>query len=162
MKKLGLLFAMLCVCAATVFAQGGLRIVTGHPDFKIKIKRCEASGSTCIVDMVMMNAGSGDISAYVYGGWNPETTIVYDDEGNSYSGGKIKVQTGSAAPSDLGVSVNLPSEVPVKVRLYIEGIVEEAAELSRIDLQVNCTAWNIGLNKKVKISNVPISREGDF
>ena len=32
-----------------------LKIVTNHPDFKIKIDRCAASGSTVVLDMLFIN-----------------------------------------------------------------------------------------------------------
>ena len=35
-----------------------MRIITNHPDFKIKIKRCEVSGKTCVIDMVIEKMSS--------------------------------------------------------------------------------------------------------
>lgn len=145
--------------SASAFAQGGFRIVTNHPDFKIKVKRCEVSGSTCVIDMLLQNMGSFDVTVNVSGGWN-NRSVAYDDEGNKYSGGRFKVQSGSSM-SDTYTQMTLPSEVPVKLRIYIEGVPEAATEFTRIDLGVNCDAWHLGYGKEVRFSNMPISREGE-
>ena len=55
MKKILLiLMAMLALGWQNVNAQDApIKIVTGHPDFKIQIKRCAASGNTVIIDMIL-------------------------------------------------------------------------------------------------------------
>lgn len=41
----------------TSLPKGNNKIVSQHPDFKITLKRCQASGNTCIIDLIMENIG---------------------------------------------------------------------------------------------------------
>ncbi|MCH5242724.1 MAG: hypothetical protein J1F67_09945 [Muribaculaceae bacterium] len=139
------------------------KIVTGHPDFKIKITRCEANGTTAVIDMLIENVGSKDVKLEL----RPVDTVAYDDEGDKFSRGKINIRFGDSnlvngaegfyvQPSNI-----LPPEIPLKARIQIEGVPETATEFKRIDLGVWCMDWNLGKDKFVKFTNVPISREGD-
>jgi hypothetical protein len=70
MKKF--LFAMMALLAITfqgLQAQAPLKIVTNHPDFKINVKRCAASGKTVIIDLILTNEGATDVEKIEgYGG----------------------------------------------------------------------------------------------
>ena len=159
MKKLGLLFAMLCVCAATVFAQEGFRIVTNHPDFKIKVVRCEVSGKTCVIDLILENASSRDVRLNMSGNYYKVVSVAYDDEANEYV--NFRVGIGSSGLDDAGVNTTLLSEVPVKARIQIEGVVPSATMFRRMDVTFYCEEWGLNENKKVKFYNLPITHDGD-
>ena len=88
MKKLLVLLSALC-CMAVAFAQTPT-IVTGHPDFKVKVTRCAASGKVVVLDLVFTNVSANDVEE-----WSIQTgnyrfcngpSIVYDSEGNIYNG----------------------------------------------------------------------------
>lgn len=152
---LTILYGSLGICAQT-------KIVTGHPDFKIKITRCEANGSTAVIDMLLENESPQDVKLTL----KSYATAAYDDEGNKYSDGKIKLQFGNSSwmegkQGNSPISNLLPSEIPMKAHIQIDGIPESATMFKRIDLGVSCSEWNLKEDKFVKFTNVPISREGD-
>lgn len=133
-------------------APGAFRLVTGHPDFKIKVLRCEAAGKTCVIDMIVENVGSNDVRIV----FRPDYAVAYDDEANEYKG--IKMAIGSSSLQEYH-DINLLSEVPVKARIQISGVRESATMIRRMDMWVKSSAWNLDSN--IKFMNVPISREGD-
>lgn len=146
------------------FAEEAFRIVTNHPDFKIKVLRCEASGSTCVIDMIFENIGSQDVQIGLYGGnWTGANgkSSAYDDEMNKYDGRNILVAIANKELTDAYHTIDLPAGIPLKAHIQIEGVKTSVRMFRRIDLNVMCEQWNIGREKMVKLFNVPISREGD-
>lgn len=136
--------------------EGAFKLVTNHPDFKIKVRRCEASGKTCVIDLIIENIGSSDVDIYVndatYG--NYDHFIAYDDEANQYQ--KIYLTVGNGRGHH-----TLPANVPLKARIRVEGVVESATMFRRLDWKIQCNAWGMNANKPIKFINLPISREGD-
>lgn len=140
------------------------RIITNHPDFKIKVLRCEASGSTCVIDMIFENIGSQDVNITIYGGyWNNSTSVAYDDEANKYSDQNFLVAIANHGLTYYYQKIDLPADIPLKARVQIEGVKASARMFRRIDLNIRCDSWGIDgyKGKTVKFFNVPISREGD-
>lgn len=92
MKKILLiLMAMFAFGWQNVSAQDGIKIVTNHPDFKVKVVRCAVSGTTAIIDLNFINIGSNDIDELVvYGGAAKSEAI--DSDGNIYNENNIKVK----------------------------------------------------------------------
>ena len=145
--------------------QGGFRIVTGHPDIKVKIQRCEVSGSTCVIDFIIQNTSSADIDfdliggrGYIEGG----VSKAYDDEGNMYSGYDFLVGFGS----ELNASINdstLPAGISRKARIQIKGLSTAATKFLRIDLRANSKKlqWHVSTGHTIRFENVPITHEGD-
>lgn len=142
-------------------SESGLKIVTGHPDLKMEVKRCEVSGTTCVLDLVIINYAA-DAKIYFYGG--NKGTKIYDDEGNIYTGGSVEIQPAGATystsygynPSDFVY----PTEVPVKFRITIKGVSNAATEFKRVNLKAHSYIHSIEENP-IMLYNVPISREGD-
>ena len=141
----------------------GMRIVTNHPDLEIKLKRCQVSGKTCVIDFIMTNYGS-DTSAQFYtsnASYVPQNTRTkaFDDEGNIYEvhqmgfGGTI-----SGWPSQ---DVNLLNDTPVRCRIEIEGVSASATLWKRILLTAKCGSLGLAHDKPIMFYNVPITREGD-
>ena len=135
--------------------EGAFKLVTNHPDFKIKVRRCEASGKTCVIDLIIENVGSSDVDIEVKGGsWHG--LIAYDDEANQYE------SIGIAVGNKWGLGTHkLPAGVPMKARIQVEGVVESATMFRRLDWKIYCSAWGLNDNKPIKFINLPISREGD-
>lgn len=138
---------------------GGISIVTGHPDFKIQVTRCAASGKTVVMDMVFQNIGTSDVNDMVlcagYG-----STEVMDTEGNTYRGDKyisIKVSNGEFSNWDTGYFALIPG-VKRKVTMKINNVSESAESLARILISIDCKTYGLG-EKPVQIRNVPITRE---
>lgn len=156
-KKLYLIWAFILMGGVYTLAQTtGMKIGAVHPDLKMKITRCEAAGRTVILDFVFENVGGNDVKLRVWGG---SRSVAYDDEGNVYNGNMFRVKFGNSELANWDILSTLPSGVPLKGRLQIESVPESTALFRRIDLQVASDGWN--LDKQIKISNVPISREGD-
>ncbi len=144
--------------AVGVIQQGGTKIVTNHPDLKIKITRCIVNGRTCVIDMIFTNVGDRDLKeVFFYSGYNG-TTTAFDDEGNQYS---KNILFGVASKGvEASVNVLLPSNVPLKMRMQIDDVPESATQFLRINLNIYCTQLNLR-DKPITITNVPITRDGD-
>lgn len=149
---------------------GGFRVVSGHPDFKIKVVRCEAAGRTCVIDLILENVGSKDMRLAICGGGglgpgfdmdHTACTVAFDDEANDYRDDQINVSVGRSNLNNGYVNAELLSEIPIKARIQITGVPEAATMFRRIDLNVICSGWNLDDRNKVKFYNLPISREGD-
>lgn len=135
--------------------EGAFKLVTNHPDFKIKVRRCEASGKTCVIDLILENVGSSDVNMYIDG----NSLIAYDDEANEYNKISISVGNSNWIYAD---SRTLMAGVPMKARIQIEGVAESATMFRRLDWGIQrCEAWGLDRNKPIKFMNLPISREGD-
>lgn len=160
MKKLITLMAALC-CMTFVFAQTPT-IVTGHPDFKVKVTRCEASGKNVVLDLVFTNVSAQDVEKWSI--YNPcnyhRTTVVYDSEGNIYncSNESISIKVSNSEYSWGHENLKMISDVPMKVSVMITGIPANVESLARVDLEVNIPIFNIDGNTPVKIKNIPIAR----
>lgn len=157
-KKICLVIALMMTGGIYTLAQtSGMKIVTGYPDLKIKVTRCEAFGKTVFIDMTFENIGSNDVMYSIYaGGWN--NTVAYDDEGNKF---EVLMQEGKSGFRGLLERHWLPAEIPIKIRARIEGVSESATMFKRFDIGMDCEAWGLVTNKPIKITNIPISREGD-
>lgn len=134
----------------------GLKIVTNHPDLEIKLKRCQVSGKTCVIDFIMTNYGNDTKIQLIGSQWSNEST-AFDDEGNEY---RFAVQ---ATNSGLGgdVMVDILTDVPIKCRIQIEGVASSASVFKRIKLSTDCRVLGLNQNKPIMFYNVPITREGD-
>ena len=159
MKKiLFVLLAMFAFGVQNVCAQDApLKIVTNHPDFQIKVKRCAASGKTVIIDFILSNIGTNDVrvdNVVVYG-WSE----AYDDEGNIYQGDNLRVKVANRQNYE-GTSGNflIPSGVPMKLSIQINNVSASAESIARLSLYFECGAWGLSNDKLIKISNIPISR----
>lgn len=158
MKKiLLLLMAMFAFGMQNVSAQDApLKIVTNHPDFQIKIKRCAASGKTVILDLVLNNLGVNDVENVDVSGYSSE---VYDDEGNIYNADDIKVKVANRPNYARGTDrFNIPTGVPMRLSISIEGVPQSAESIARLKLIVDCDKWGLNNDKPVRFTNIPISR----
>ena len=151
MKKILLiLMAMFALGLQNVSAQDApLKIVTNHPDFNIKISRCVANGKTVIIDLLLINEGTNDVEdLYVGGGHN----------GSEVNGLKVKIANRPEySPSQS--NFNIPTGVPMKLSISIDGVPQSAESIARLKINIVCRAWGIDSNKPVRISNIPITRD---
>ena len=159
MKRILLfLMAMFAFGIQNVSAQDEpIKIVTNHPDFKVKVKRCAASGNTVIIDLVFNNVGTVDIEAIDVGGSNFGST-AYDDEGNYYEDMDVKIGNMSQYEASTP-RFSIPTGVPVKVSVCINKVSVSAEIITRLKLTVFCDAWGLNSSRQVMISNIPISRD---
>lgn len=140
-----------------------LKIVTNHPDFKIKIKRCAASGKTVVLDLILNNEGVNDVNGVMaFGGqgrWTWSCAEAYDDEGNIYQNENIKIKVANR-PNYSGETgeFNIPTGVPIKLSLQFNYFSTSAESIARLKLVFLCDPWGLNGDKPVKFSNIPISR----
>ena len=162
MRKILTALFLSILSVGLAFPQGqGLKVSSGYRDFKVKITKCEADGATVFIDMLWENVSDKDLQL----GFNAFNWIfVYDDEGNRLGDGKgnIILKVGGEA---MGYT-SLPPEVPVKAILEVTGVPESANMLRLVDIYWTSstlgTTWTGGESqKRIKLQNVPISREGD-
>ena len=164
-KYLLILMEIFAFALQNSYAQDApLKIVTGHPDFKIQIKRCAASGNTVIIDMTFKNEGvtdSGNLKIYVdsygfpYDQWN---LTAYDDEGNLYKKGARVKFANNQYRAMIDGGMELVSGVPMKVSIKIPNVVETATSFPKITFLVKNDYWGIG-EKPIEIRNLPITRD---
>ena len=153
MKKLLVLFSALC-CMAVVFAQTPT-IVTGHPDFKVKVTRCAASGKVVVLDLVFTNVSATDVESWSIA-TNSGESVVYDSEGNVYSRYSLAVKVSNLNYNNYWGNLKMISDVPMKVSLQITGVPANVEALARVDISVNIPLFNI--KSPIKIKNIPIER----
>lgn len=161
MKRILLiLIAFFALGWQNVRAQDGIKIVTNHPDFKVKVTRCVASDKTVIIDMTLNNVGDTDVEGLnVWGGARSE---AYDDEGNIYKANSIKIKVANYKDyTTNSYSFNIPAGVPMKLSVSIDGVSQSAESIARLKICLYCKAWTVGcdFDKPLRISNIPISRE---
>lgn len=165
MKKI-LLFIMMAVFTLGVHvikAQNlPVKVVTNHPDFKIKVTRCEASGSTVVIDMLFTNQGSKDVEDVQVLCWamGYPQSVAYDNEGNIYKEMSAKV-SGEGDSNGNTPWFSILQDVPMKVSVTIEKVSETAERIVKLSLDVECETWGINSDKPVIIRNIPITRESE-
>lgn len=144
------------------YQKGGFKIVTHHPDLVIKLKRCKVSGKTCVIDLLVSNVGDKDVNVNFFGG--AYSSFAFDDEGNQYDKDLFTTSIGNRKLTvHYTYAFPLLANSPVKARIQIEGVAEEATVFTRIQLNVTSSEFAIGGDTKKYITfyNVPITREGD-
>ena len=132
--------------------------MTNHPDFKIKVKRCAASGKTVVLDLILNNEGTNDvkIDMVVVDAWSE----AYDNEGNIYQGNDLKVKVANK-PDYNGryYDFMIPTGVPMRLSIQINNVSTSAESIARFSLCIDCSAWGLNSQKLVKFSNIPITRD---
>ena len=158
MKKILLiLMAMFAFGIQNVSAQDAIKIVTNHPDFKIKVKRCIASGNIVFLDLILNNLGTNDIEGISAGAWETE---IYDDEGNIYSGEHIKVKVANSKDFEsYWAKFNIPTGVPITLNYKINNVSNSSENFTRIKIPFICSAWGLVSENPIRISNIPITRD---
>lgn len=137
----------------------GTKVVTNHPDLEIKIKRCQVSGNTCVIDFLMTNYGNDLNDMIIYGSWGSSNSTAFDDEANEY---RFSVQvTNSGLDAYHVYNISLLTDVPIKCRIQIEKVASAATVFKRIHLATHAPSLGLNEKKPIIFYNVPISREGD-
>ena len=162
-KYLLILIAIFGFGFLDVSAQDGFKIVTKHPDFKIKIKRCVASDKTVILDMVFLNVGDYDSNRVSL---NKGCGEAYDDQGNVYTYKNFRVSK-AANSSEVNIYGNydfsMLSNIPVNISMIIENVPTIAESIARIRItHFSCKEWSISpydKSESIEIYNVPITRD---
>jgi len=144
--------------------RGAIKIVSGHPDLKVKVRRCEASGKTCIIDLTMTNMGVNDVYADISGTYYDYKSSAIDDQGNIYDM-SIRLANEKQYHNN-NEKIPLVSEVPMKVSIRLDNVPESSEIIAKMELAVQCdelglqaTQANGWKRHYVVIRNIPISRD---
>lgn len=141
--------------------RNAIKIVTGHPDLKVKVKRCAASGKIVIIDLTFTNVGTSDIEAWIRLNSYAGDSEAIDDEGTVYKSGDaltIKLPNNPQYQKGPGGKITMLPDIPVKVSVKLNGVSESAEAIARLLVGVQCEAWGLA-DHCVQIRNIPISRE---
>ena len=146
MKKVFFL-ALGLVIALSVNAQ--VKVVSPHPDVKVKFLRCIESGGTAVIEFTVNNLSNQD-QEFTILGYNNYST-AYDDEGNVYRGGNIQISD----QTYYAVSVVFPSNIPVKCRESYRKSQQICNRISKATVGIN---YGQG-TKIIEFFNIPITRD---
>lgn len=135
----------------------GFKIVSPHPDLSIEFKRCAASASTVVIDLVMTWYGD-DAKIYLGGGGSgngKNATLAYDDNGKQYDYNKIPISIGGGNWSVYSESSLFPTEVPIKVQLEVHNVSESVQMFKRLQIYMR------DVNDPIMFYNLPIMRNNN-
>lgn len=127
----------------------GFQIVSPNPDIEIQVTRCIASGSSVIIDFTLTNYASDASIEFDRG------SIAFDDMGNQYANFNA---AGGGAPEWTKKTL-YPTDIPVKCRMWIDNVKENATSFKRINLVTYCPALEMTYKNPIMFYNMPISRK---
>ena len=157
MKRIVLaLMAVFAFCFQSVCAQDApIKIVTGHPDLKVQVKRCVANGDQVFVDLTFMDEAEDVEAAILSDGGCSE---VQDSEGNTYLGyPNLFCKIGNGGYTTLPPSFTLIEGVPVKVSFKLVKVPSSAESIARMKIRLDSKKY--GAPNYVTIKNIPITRD---
>lgn len=154
-----LLFLGLCVEASSQVQVAW----DGPVGIDIIFKRCYVKGNQCIVDFVIANNTSKEISKFSTSHFASHP-IAYDDEGNNYeyniSANKFNNAECMIGGKKLGDVISIPAGVSVKAHMVITSFDEYATMITLYRHDFGFMYDNIHMNpKRLEFRNIPISRE---
>lgn len=128
----------------------GFQIVSPHPDLDIQVTRCLASGTTVLVDLILTNhTVDTSIDFYSF------STVAFDDLGNQYK----NIGVGAGGEGHWNSKMLYPTDVPIKGRIKLEAISQDATLFKRINLVGYCSELNMNEEHPIQIYNLPITRK---
>ena len=159
MNKKYLLVTILMMIFVNIVDAQVMKVKSPCSDLKVKVVKCEESGNDVLVTLLLENIGSKDVDFSLCGGYD-NYSVAIDDEGNKFSVENIKVKIGNNYYNQMFVYDKLYSEVPVKATVKISDVPEHATSFSLLSVWFNSNDWGV-YGTPIKITNLPISREGD-
>lgn len=140
---------------------GAFKIITHHPDFRVKVLRCEVSEQTCVIDLQLINRSSEDVTIQTgVNSWLNHT--AYDDAGNHYNRNQFKIAVGNLSDWLFDKEFLIPAHGLLKARVQLEGVKSDATVFSVMKIGITSDAWQLGKDKYLTFRNLPILREGDI
>ena len=136
-------------------------------DLDIKVKRCVVSGTQGYIDLVFTNNTGKHMSNVAVNNYSSlvdrTTTAAYDDEGNVYYYYSNKnhniYQITFGGGTGLYNNVDLPEDLPVKMRIDLQNISEYATEFTMLNLVLyNVSSVGFDGVGTVTFRNIPITR----
>ena len=147
MKRLFLFITSLLTISVFSFAQ--TKVNSGSSEIDITVKRAFARGNEVCVYLIITNNSNWESISF-----NLWDSKVYDDEGNEYTKNSLSKE----GPSTYGGKIDIPREVPRKVRLVVAKVDEYASSFTLMKIEYE--GWNPSSNPRtLTIKNLPIARE---
>jgi len=147
MKRLILFIVALLSVNILSYAQ--TTVNSGAPEIDIAVKRAFARGNDVCVDLTITN--NSNWSSISFNLWDSK---VYDDEGNEYT----KNSLSKDGPSTYGGKIDIPREVPRRVRIVVANVDEYASSFTLMKIEYE--GWNPSSNPRtLTIKNLPIIRD---
>ncbi len=140
------------------------KISIGTPDLAVQIKRCVADEKIVLVDLVFTNKTDDDVDIRMGNVNIMNAFVIYDSEGNSYTGGKRLIRCANNPFTEWEISFLALPEIPVKVQIKVVGVPTEAEFLSLIKLPIHSEALGLSFldmshtGKYPSLRNIPITR----
>lgn len=128
----------------------GFQIVSPNPDIEIQVTRCIASGSSVIIDFTLTNYVQDAYIEFLY-----RSSTTYDDLGNQYS----SFRCAAGNDSDWKEKALFPKEIPVKCRIWIENLQNNATSFKRINLAAYSPDLKLTSKQPIIFYNLPITRK---
>ena len=160
MKK-SLVIALLTIIVTFAASQKmnaqNIKVITGHPDFKIEVLRCAASGPNVVLDLMVTNIGYEDVKEFKVHGSNYATKF-YDNLGNIYERDQsveVKIANKDYTVSDC--TIKLVAGLPTRLSYIVHNVSPRATSFVLIEPDIWVPDWSINL-ETVKIRFVPIAR----
>ena len=147
MKRFILFIVALLSINIVSFAQ--TTVNGGASEIDIAVKRAFVRGNDVCVDLTITN--NSNWSSISFNLWDSK---VYDDEGNEYT----KNSLSKDGPSTYGGKIDIPREVPRRVRLVVANVDEYASSFTLMKIEYE--GWNPSSNPRtLTIKNLPIIRD---
>ena len=168
MKKI--LFSILVLTGMCLTSNAQKIKWDGVSDVEWQVKRCYVRNDRCILDLLVVNDGSKDISSFMRGRWlDKQYTIAYDDEGNNYeyyemgqAPNKHIIGAETTINGQNGKSGSLRFELPVgvsaKARIVLNDFDEYASKLTLVKLMFGLELANGGY-ATLEIREIPVTRD---
>ena len=135
--------------AVTLPAFSQVKVGVESSGLEVKVKRAVAQGDNVFIDLMITNCANYDSIAF-----NLWDSKVYDDEGNEYTRDALSKE----GPSSYGGKIDIPRDVPRKVRIVVHNVDEYASgfTLAKIIYEV----YNPGSAgpRTLTIKNLPITK----
>lgn len=144
-----ILMATACPVSAYTLDKTRTKATSGdrYSEMSIKVKSCTAVGDD--VDIVFIVTNNSDNERDVTFQWGN----AFDDEGNNYRA--INYGPGNEAASRSYYNIIFPPEVPVKVKIKIKKVAEEASVMKIVKITT------MSDNLFATLKNVPIDRDSE-
>lgn len=142
---------ILCLLLTTLpIAYAQVKVSSGSSGIEFNVKRAFSRGNEVCIDLLITNMSNYDSIAFLL-----SSSKVYDDEGNEYTQNAIYKE----GPATYGGKIDIPRDVPRKVRIVVSNVDEYASAFPLIQLEYEVYNPSSYGPKTLTIKNLPIIKE---
>ena len=133
---------------SSAFAQ--VKITSGVAGIEFAVKRAFADGDNVCIDLLITNRSNYESIFF-----NLYYSKLYDDEGNEYTENALSRE----GPQTIGGKIDIPRDIPRKVRIVIKNVDEYATSFLLVKLAYEVYNPTSSGTKTLSIKNLPIIRD---